>query len=429
MISPSVLSDPTPDVDMVLVQTLRERLRGYRPRLELLVFGLSLLGILDVVHLRIQQGRGFKNGCLGTSSFGGNTSLFDCAAVTTGPGHELLGVDNTTWGLGFYGMVGLLTVIVFWVAPALREWGHGARFGLLTGGVAYSAYLTYLQVSPPETVCLLCLGSAFITTFLFAGQVALLASSLTFPSDSMSSRLVKRQIALFVYFIAAAAVLVGTDLVYFNGEGAQDVQARSRSASGSVASAQCELDDSKAPLQDQGSSLVGFQDIAEGSNESGVTVVEYFDPNCPHCKDFHQVMKQVVEAHRDEVRFVYKPFPLRRSSLPEIQALYVAAQSDKFDEMLEAQYARQGPNGISTQDLRAIADDIDLDPNVLTDRVEQNEYRDQILQQRKQAVKIGVDSTPTVLINGHFVESRTKECLNTFVEQAKSGTLSDAASG
>jgi protein-disulfide isomerase len=391
------------------------------------VFGLSLLGVLDVVHLLIQKRRTFEDGCLGGSAFGGGPSIFDCAAVTTGTGSKLLGVPNTTWGLGFYGMVGVLTVAVFWVVPRVREWVHGARVGLLTGGIAYSAYLTYLQFGPLKALCLLCLGSALVTTLLFAGQVALLASSPTAPPDSMSSRLVKRQVALFVYLVAAAAVLVGTDLVYFDETSAAAPQARS--ASESAASARCELDDSKTPLQDQGSSLVGFQDITEGSNASGVTVVEYFDPNCPHCKDFHQVMKKVVEAHRDEVRFVYKPFPLRRTSLPEIQALYVAAQSDKFSEMLEAQYARQGPGGIVMKDLRAIAKEIGLDPNVLNKRLEQNEYRNKVLQQRKQAVKIGVDSTPTVLINGHFVESRTQECLNTFIEQAKSGTLGGTASG
>lgn len=415
---------------MPIVQTLRERLRGYHPRLERVVFGLSMLGILDVVHLLIQQGRAFEDGCLGVSSFESSASTFNCAAVTTGMESELLGVANTTWGLGFYGVVGVLTVVIFLVGPDIREWIHGVRIGVLTGGVVYSAYLTYLQIGPLETLCLLCLGSALITTLLFLGQIALLVSSTTSLSDSMSPRLVKRQIALFVYFVAAAVVLIGADLVYFDGMSARAQQSNSSaSTSGSVASAQCELDDSKTPVGDQGTSLVSFQDITKGSNESGVTVVEYFDPNCPHCKDFHQVMKQVVEAHRDEIQFVYKPFPLRRSSLPEIQALYVAAQSDKFTEMLEAQYARQGPNGISMEDLRAIAKEIDLDPDVLSKRVEQNEYRNYVLQQRKRAVKIGVDSTPTVLINGHFLESRTQECLNTFIEQAKSGTLGSTASG
>jgi protein-disulfide isomerase len=244
----------------------------------------------------------------------------------------------------------------------------------------------------------------------------------------MSPRSVKRQIAIFVYLFAAAVVLVGADLVYFDATDALSPLAAAPSTADSPPPAQCELDPSKSPVDNQGRSLVNFQDITKGSADAGVTVIEYFDPNCPHCKDFHQVMKQLVANHSEDVRFVYKPFPLRRSSLPEIQALYVAAQSGKFTEMLEGQYARQNRSGISMSDLRSIASEIGMDPEVLSNRIEQNEYRDQVLQQRKRAVKIGVDSTPTVLVNGHFVASRTQECMNTFIEQAKSGTLSASAS-
>jgi predicted DsbA family dithiol-disulfide isomerase len=95
---------------------------------------------------------------------------------------------------------------------------------------------------------------------------------------------------------------------------------------------------------------------------------------------------------------------------------------------LEGQYARQGRSGISMSDVRAIASKIGMNPDVVSNRVEQNEYRDQALQTRKQAVKIGVDSTPTVLVNGHFVQSRSLECMNTFIEQAQAGTLGGTAS-
>jgi len=195
-----------------------------------------------------------------------------------------------------------------------------------------------------------------------------------------------------------------------------------------TAAAQCQLDASKSPVENDGTALVNFQDITKGSGASGVTVIEYFDPNCPHCKDFHQTMKKVVANHREDVRFVYKPFPLRRSSLPEVQALYVAAQSDKFGEMLEGQYARQSRSGISMSDLRAVASDIGMDPTVLTSRIQEGAYQSHILEQRKRAVSVGVDSTPTVLVNGHFVKTRTQQCLSTFIEQAQSGTLGASAS-
>jgi protein-disulfide isomerase len=243
----------------------------------------------------------------------------------------------------------------------------------------------------------------------------------------MSPRLVKRQVALFVYFAAAALVLAGADLVYFDGWQGPAASASASAAAAADAPDECKLQ-TKSPVGENGASLVNFRDITKGSTDAEVTVIEYFDPNCPHCKTFHQTMKKMVKAHSDDVRFVFKPFPLRRSSLPEIQALYVAAQSGKFSEMLDAQYARQGRSGISMSDVRAIASEIGMDPDVVSNRVDQNEYRNHVLQQRKRAMKIGVDSTPTVLVNGHFVKTRTPECMNTFIEKAKAGTLGNTAS-
>jgi predicted DsbA family dithiol-disulfide isomerase len=92
--------------------------------------------------------------------------------------------------------------------------------------------------------------------------------------------------------------------------------------------------------------------------------------------------------------------------------------------MLEAQYSNQGP--ISDRDLRGIAQQIGMKPDVLMSKVSNQSYRDYVLQQRQRAVEIGVNSTPTVLINGHFVASRTEECMTQFVQQAKNGDLAAA---
>lgn len=410
---------------MALLQTVREQFRRYCPQLEGLLFGLSLLGTLLVMHLYVQQTRGFTEGCFGFGAVDA-ASIFDCAAVTTGPGSELFGVSNLVWGFAFYGAVAICTVGIFLVRPHLREWVQGLRTTLLTGGVLYSGVLTYLQLGALEGICPLCLASTVIVTLLFGTQISVLAFSSSSVDTPMSARLVKRQVALFVYLIATAVVLAGADLVSFAETQAPSEARPAVSASGGED--ECQLDTSKEPVGDQGGSLINFQDITKGSAESGVTVIEFFDPNCPHCKDFHQIMKTIVEAHSDEVRFVYKPFALRRSSLPEIQALYVAAQSGKFTEMLEGQYARQNQSGISMSDVRSIASEIGMDPDAVNNKVEQNEYREQVLEIRKRAVKIGVDSTPTVLVNGHFVQTRSEECMSTFIEQAKEGTLGETAS-
>ena len=152
----------------------------------------------------------------------------------------------------------------------------------------------------------------------------------------------------------------------------------------------CYYDAEKQPVENP-ASLVDFQDPSQGNAESPVTIVEYFDPNCPHCKTMHAVMKQAVEQYGDEARFVYKPMPLWGFSVPQIEALYAAAQEDKFIPMLEAQYARQQRGGLSMEQMKAIAGEIGRNPDVLASRVEQQTYRSQIMQQRQRAIEIGED--------------------------------------
>lgn len=418
-----------------MVNAALERLRSYRPVLERVIFGLALLGVLDVIHLYIQANRGFEGGCFGAASLDGASaaeSAFDCASVTSGFGSELFGISNITWGFWFYLAVVALTVLVFWARPALRGWIHGVRVGALTGGWGYSLYLVYLQFGPLDAFCALCLVSATIVTGLFACQVATFVPSSSFFESSMPSRLFKRQVAIFAYLVTATLVLIGADFTFFDGakeaSAARAQTAQTSQRSSAAGSGQCQLDTSRQPVGNEGAALISFQDITKGSSDSDVTIIEYFDPNCPHCKHYHETVKQLQSEYGDDVRFVYKPFPLRASSLPEIQALYVAHQSGKFTQMLEGQYARQGPGGINMSDLRSIASEIGMDPDVLRQRIEENDYRDQILASRKQARSIGVSSTPTVLVNGHFVNTRSLECMKTFIQRAQNGTLASAGS-
>src|SRR5690606_32768031 len=86
--------------------------------------------------------------------------------------------------------------------------------------------------------------------------------------------------------------------------------------------------------------FVSFGDPSAGDPNSDVIVIEFFDPNCPHCKTLHPLMKAAVDSLGSQARFVFRPFVLRPSSLMQIEALHIAAQQGKFFEMLDAQYAR-----------------------------------------------------------------------------------------
>lgn len=397
------------------------RLGAYRPTLNRVLLGLSFLGILVVVHLYIQQGRGFDRGCLGFSAPQAVEATFNCSAVVNSGAGTFAGISNVWWGLGFYSAVALLT-FGHLASTMARRWWSAARAAVLTGGMLYSAYLVHVQVNVLQELCALCLTSAGVATLLFVIQGA----ALVFPSrttKSMTPRSRKRETAVFAALFALVVVLAGADLTYFASLPAPASTAQQAALASSDPSA-CRLDTQKGAVEDW-PSLINMQDPMTGASDAEVTIIEYFDPNCPHCADFHDTIEALQAEYGASVRFVHKPFPLRASSLPEIEALYAAAQEGKFSAMVKAQFERQGPGGITERDLRTIAEEIGMDPDALMSRVQSQTYRTLILRDRQRAMEIGVSSTPTVLVNGHFVASRSEECMRTFIEEAMNGTLAD----
>ncbi|MBP9762595.1 thioredoxin domain-containing protein [Patescibacteria group bacterium] len=62
-----------------------------------------------------------------------------------------------------------------------------------------------------------------------------------------------------------------------------------------------------------GQENVTFSDAADpavGPEQAKVTVHMYEDFECPACQVSHPIIKQVMEAYKDRVRFVWKDFPL-----------------------------------------------------------------------------------------------------------------------
>ena len=411
-----------------------QRFARYRPLLDRLTFGVALLGVLDTVHLGIQQARGFDRGCLGFTTSEAVESAFDCAVVTQSGAGELFGLSNAFLGLLFYLAVAALSFAVIYAGGQTLQRLKGARAALVGVGFAYSVYLTVLQFTGLGALCALCLISAAIATLLF-GLVAADFFTTPAPSDisasAMPARSPRREGALFAALAAVLLLLTAADFYYFNAVDPPAARAQTpaqaavggAAAGGAEGGRDCTFDPAKSAVSNP-QRLVNFMDPIKGNRDARVTVVEFFDPNCPACKQFHPVMEYLVENYGDQARFVFKPMPLWDYSVPQIEALYVAQQQGLFSEMLEAQFARLGPEhgggGLSVAQLQEVAGEIGLDPEALATELEEGTQRARALQNRQLAAEVGVNSTPTVLVNGRFVQntSRSAECLATFIEEA-----------
>jgi protein-disulfide isomerase len=92
----------------------------------------------------------------------------------------------------------------------------------------------------------------------------------------------------------------------------------------------------------------GQNDPVAGNPNGKITIVEFFDYQCPHCIDMAPVMKDIIKANPD-VRVIYKEFPIR-GPMSELaaRATLAANKQGKYNEL---SYALLTANQPLTQDL------------------------------------------------------------------------------
>lgn len=181
----------------------------------------------------------------------------------------------------------------------------------------------------------------------------------------------------------------------------------------------CEYTDEIPPIDDV-EKLISFSDPYLGNHEADVTVIELFDPNCRHCKTIHPIMQSVIDENSDRARFYLIPFVLWQRSLVQVEALYVAAQDDKYHTMMDRQFHHQKPEGLTVEELGDIAAEIGMDREQFVRRLRQGLNQRSIVERRQQIMELGFDGTPAVIINGRVVSpsARSARCMNRMIADA-----------
>ncbi|MEK9178421.1 MAG: thioredoxin domain-containing protein [Patescibacteria group bacterium] len=142
-----------------------------------------------------------------------------------------------------------------------------------------------------------------------------------------------------------------------------------------------------------------------GSESAKVTLVEYSDFQCPACETYYPTLKQLKEDYKDRMLFVYRNFPLRQAhanAAISAQASYAAHKQGKFWEMHNLLFDNQSvwsnqANPAGT--FEEYASTIELDVEKFQQDMNSQEAKDYVSSQEKQALSLGVNSTPTFFLN------------------------------
>jgi diadenylate cyclase len=146
---------------------------------------------------------------------------------------------------------------------------------------------------------------------------------------------------------------------------------------------------------------VGTRDHARGSRDAPVTLVKYGDYECPYCGEANPLLKELQERVGEQVRFVFRHFPLdtvhpraRRAA----QAAEAAASQGRFWEMHDLLYERQDELG--EEDLMRYAAELGLDLRRFEEDLTNDHHAWRIEEDRLGGGRAGVRGTPAFFVNG-----------------------------
>ena len=145
-------------------------------------------------------------------------------------------------------------------------------------------------------------------------------------------------------------------------------------------------------------------DHIRGRFGAPVTLVEYGDFECPHCRRAHPIVLKLVKQFGDQLCYVFRNFPLSEIH-PHAEAAAEAAEAanelggpEAYWEMHDTLFHNQ--DALEEQDLIQYARSAGLDADEFAEALESGEYAKRVRQDFMSGVRSGVNGTPTFFVNG-----------------------------
>ncbi len=153
-------------------------------------------------------------------------------------------------------------------------------------------------------------------------------------------------------------------------------------------------------------SISADDDPSKGPLSAPVTVVMFSDFQCSACAAVHPILKHVIAGYGDKVRLVVRDFPLEGIHPNAFNAAKAAAAAHvqgKFTEYTEILYTRQ--DALDPASLRKYAAELGLNVKQFDIDFSSEKTAAEVRKDMADGETYGVNSTPTIFVNGVSVRS------------------------
>ena len=149
--------------------------------------------------------------------------------------------------------------------------------------------------------------------------------------------------------------------------------------------------------------LVSDTTLVAGPENAKVTVVEFSDFECPYCSRAADALNALKKKYPDNVRFVFRQFPLsfHKNAHLAAQAAAAAGAQGKFWEYHDLLFKNQ--KALSRADLEKYAKEVGLNMAKFNKALDDKTHAASVDADMKLGGDVAVSGTPTMFVNGKRV--------------------------
>jgi len=158
----------------------------------------------------------------------------------------------------------------------------------------------------------------------------------------------------------------------------------------------------------------------QGPAMAKVQVVEFLDPECESCRAMHPIVKRVLSKFENKILFVVRYMPFHKNSKLAASWLEAARIQGKYWQALDLLFARQ-PQWASHHNPRPelippFLQLIGVDIAKAKVDIKKQDISDNLDQDQKDGLELGVNGTPTFFVNGRMLERLSEAGLIAMIE-------------
>jgi len=155
----------------------------------------------------------------------------------------------------------------------------------------------------------------------------------------------------------------------------------------------------------------------KGKADAPVTIAIFDDFECPYCSRAVELLDELVARYPEQVRVVFKNFPLKMHKYSQEAALaaLAAQRQGKFwtlHDLLFAYYDQ-----LNSQKIEELATEAGLDMVRFNQDRSDPQLQENLAASLAEGKAIGVQGTPTLFINGRKVQRRTFSAMSRMIDE------------